>query len=61
MSPYCPKWGELVHVWVNRDTHTASTFREGKGDVAASPGETEAQRGVFANQRSLFSRAETQP
>lgn len=50
-----------MHVWVNRDTHTASAFREGKGDVAASPGETEAQQGVFANQRSLFSRAETQP
>lgn len=36
-----------MHVWVNRDTHTASAFREGKGDVAASPGETEAQQGVF--------------
>lgn len=37
----------------------------GKGDrtqlPSPSPGESEAQRGAFANQRSLFGRAETGP
>lgn len=46
-------------------THTHSTCLWGRGIGHSchppSPGESEAQRGAFANQRSLFGRAETGP
>lgn len=44
-------------------THSTCLWARGMGYSChpPSPGETEAQRGAFANQRSLFGRAETGP
>lgn len=68
MSPISPNKGGRAGEGRRRQglhTHTHSTCLWARGMVYSchppSPGETEAQRGAFANQRSLFVRAETGP